>query len=199
MLSVSTARISGARRCAAEFGCRPMPCYHPLHGYYSKHENPTGKRSWVRHLSQAKSAEGLSLPCGRCIGCRLERSRQWAVRCVHEAALHEDNAFITLTYDDDHLPYGGTLKKKTSRTLRNDSEKNIRRRARSNISIAVSTASGPADLTITLCCSDLTSLIRRLSRKAPTVPLSSLPRFCNGCGRPVSVQRELSLSSPPLT
>lgn len=37
------------------------------------------------------------LSCGRCIGCRLERSRQWAVRCMHEAQLHEENCFLTLT------------------------------------------------------------------------------------------------------
>lgn len=49
------------------------------------------------------------LPCGQCIGCRLERSRQWAVRCMHEAQMHKHNAFITLTYHPDHLPPGGTL------------------------------------------------------------------------------------------
>lgn len=38
------------------------------------------------------------LPCGRCIGCRLERSRQWASRCVHESQLHPANCFITLTF-----------------------------------------------------------------------------------------------------
>lgn len=54
----------------------------------------------------------VSIPCGRCIGCKLERSRQWAMRCVHEAQLHEDNCFITLTYNDAHIPYGGTLQKK---------------------------------------------------------------------------------------
>jgi hypothetical protein len=54
----------------------------------------------------------VDVPCGRCIGCRLERSRQWAVRCVHEASLHEDNCFITLTYDDAHLPPGGSLVKR---------------------------------------------------------------------------------------
>ncbi len=47
--------------------------------------------------------------CGQCIGCRLERSRQWAVRCVHEAKMHERNCFITLTYSDENLPPGGTL------------------------------------------------------------------------------------------
>lgn len=90
-----------------------MPCYHPLHGYYAKHPNPdTGKRSWVRKLSYAKNAERLTIPCGRCIGCRLEHSRQWAMRCVHEAQLHDDNAFITLTYAPENTPLGGTLIKK---------------------------------------------------------------------------------------
>lgn len=51
----------------------------------------------------------LDLPCGQCIGCRLERSRQWAVRCLHEAALHPDNCFVTLTYRDDQLPPRGSL------------------------------------------------------------------------------------------
>lgn len=54
----------------------------------------------------------VEVPCGQCVGCRLERSRQWAIRCYHEAQLHEENAFITLTYDDDHLPEGSTLVKK---------------------------------------------------------------------------------------
>ncbi len=51
----------------------------------------------------------ITLPCGQCIGCRLENSRQWAIRCFHEAALHDQNCFVTLTYDDEHLPAGGTL------------------------------------------------------------------------------------------
>lgn len=46
----------------------------------------------------------IHLPCGQCIGCRLERSRQWAVRCLHEASLYDNNCFITLTYNDKHLP-----------------------------------------------------------------------------------------------
>ena len=51
----------------------------------------------------------LNLPCGQCIGCRLERSRQWAMRCMHEAQLHQNNCFITLTYDNEHLPSDGSL------------------------------------------------------------------------------------------
>lgn len=36
--------------------------------------------------------------CGRCIGCRLEYSRQWAVRMLHESQLHDFNCFLTLSY-----------------------------------------------------------------------------------------------------
>lgn len=67
-----------------------MPCYFPL------------------NLPQtANRPEPVTVPCGRCIGCRLERSRQWAIRCVNEAQMHEDNCFITLTYRDEELIYGG--------------------------------------------------------------------------------------------
>jgi len=51
----------------------------------------------------------MDLPCGQCVGCRLERSRQWAVRCMHEAQLHESNLFLTLTYSDENLPPHGGL------------------------------------------------------------------------------------------
>lgn len=51
----------------------------------------------------------IEVPCGQCIGCRLERSRQWAIRCMHEASLHEENCFITLTYNPENLPEDGSL------------------------------------------------------------------------------------------
>lgn len=50
-------------------------------------------------------------PCGKCIGCRLEYSRSWAVRCIHEASLYDDNSFITLTYNDHHIPVDGSVQK----------------------------------------------------------------------------------------
>lgn len=46
----------------------------------------------------------MQVPCGQCIGCRLEHSRQWALRCVHEAELYEENTYVTLTYNEEHLP-----------------------------------------------------------------------------------------------
>lgn len=52
----------------------------------------------------------LELPCLQCQGCRLERSRQWATRAMHEAQMHDHNAYVTLTYDDQHLPENSSLK-----------------------------------------------------------------------------------------
>lgn len=50
----------------------------------------------------------FQLPCSKCIECRLQYAREWAVRCVHEAKMHEQNSFITLTYENDpkRLQYG---------------------------------------------------------------------------------------------
>lgn len=53
----------------------------------------------------------MEVPCGSCLGCRLDRSRHWAMRMVHETMMHDDNVFITLTYDDDHLPTDESLDK----------------------------------------------------------------------------------------
>lgn len=51
----------------------------------------------------------VTLPCGRCVGCRLERSRQVATRCMHENQMHEVSSFVTLTYDHRFLPLWGSL------------------------------------------------------------------------------------------
>jgi len=81
-----------------------MACYHPLKGYRSRIQNPSSKRSIVFNPSQGFLDMPVTVPCGQCIGCRLERSRQWAIRCHHEASLHEKNCFITLTYAPEHVP-----------------------------------------------------------------------------------------------
>lgn len=50
------------------------------------------------------------ISCGQCIGCRLERSRQWAVRGLHEAQCHDFSSFVTLTYDDEFIPVDHSLR-----------------------------------------------------------------------------------------
>jgi hypothetical protein len=80
-----------------------MACFHPLQAYQ------TSDGSIIFSERKGDVVRSLSLPCGQCWGCRLERSRQWAVRCMHEASLHEQNCFITLTYDNDHCPSDRSL------------------------------------------------------------------------------------------
>lgn len=90
-----------------------MPCYHPLTAYYGKDVNPaTGRRPLTFNRMDSHSGIPMQVPCGQCIGCRLERSRQWAVRCMHEKMMHEQSSFVTLTYDDKNLPADGGLVKR---------------------------------------------------------------------------------------
>lgn len=49
---------------------------------------------------------GFELPCRKCLPCRIAIGREKAIRCWHESKCHEDNIFLTLTYDDDHCPNG---------------------------------------------------------------------------------------------
>lgn len=89
-----------------------MPCFRPLKGYRSLEVGPRGRAKVVFSPTAGCVDRPVDIPCGQCIGCRLERSRQWAVRCMHEAAMHEDNSFLTLTYSDRHYPPGGSLVKR---------------------------------------------------------------------------------------
>lgn len=88
-----------------------MTCYHPLDAAWIPGSGlkPVIYKKGRRPKELSGGYEEISLPCGQCIGCRLEKSRQWAARMVHEAQMHDWNCFITLTYDDEHLPYGGSL------------------------------------------------------------------------------------------
>lgn len=78
-----------------------MPCYEPITAWRCP-------RNGVL-FRPTPSVPNIQLPCGRCMGCRLERSRQWAARLMHEFRFHERSSFITLTYDKKFLPPGGSL------------------------------------------------------------------------------------------
>lgn len=81
-----------------------MPCNYPIQAYR------LSNGAVVFDTKKGNDVIGyLKIPCGQCTGCRIERARQWAVRCVHEAYMHERNCFITLTYNDEHIPDNGEL------------------------------------------------------------------------------------------
>lgn len=83
-----------------------VTCYYPIKAYRSSEINPeTGKRriTFNPHKSHVEGSS-FQVPCGRCTGCMIDRSQQLATRCMHEAQMHRDNCFITLTYSNEALP-----------------------------------------------------------------------------------------------
>lgn len=79
-----------------------MTCYHPQPTYAKVGGGITWKYS-------ESNGNKLPIRCGGCIGCRLDKARDWAIRCYHEAQMHEHNSFVTLTYNDANYPQHGSL------------------------------------------------------------------------------------------
>lgn len=81
-----------------------MACFFPIPAFRS---NPTpvfpkGQIFFTEHKIKGAYLP-LKIPCGHCVGCRLDKAREWAIRCMHEAKMYEANCFITLTFSDDAL------------------------------------------------------------------------------------------------
>ena len=82
-----------------------MACFHPIAAFRCASGDVV-----FSQLGRFDIVADISLPCGQCIGCRLDRARDWSIRCLHEAKCHEQNCFLTLTYAEEHVPAGGTLR-----------------------------------------------------------------------------------------
>jgi hypothetical protein len=91
-----------------------MACYKPIQAFESG-LNKNGNKRIVFEPKTIKD-KPLALPCGRCIGCRIEKTRQWALRGMCELITTRkkklDSCFLTLTYKDSHYPENGDLVKK---------------------------------------------------------------------------------------
>lgn len=48
-------------------------------------------------------------PCGRCGPCRINRRNIWSTRLILENTCHDESCWLTLTYDDEHLPKDHSL------------------------------------------------------------------------------------------
>lgn len=84
-----------------------MSCYHPRRAFRrSQGPDPsTGKWPLTFQISDGliDDKHVIMVPCNKCIGCRMDRAREWAVRCVHEAKMHDENCFLTLTYNEENI------------------------------------------------------------------------------------------------
>ena len=81
-----------------------MPCFYPLDAW----RQPGGEVTF----HDKGAGRPMQLACGQCVGCRLKRANEWALRITHEASLYKRNCFITLTYNDESIPRDGSLSKK---------------------------------------------------------------------------------------
>lgn len=91
-----------------------MACYRPVEAWdytpaqmdiFSKRVlSFSAPRSLADQDKMKRQGRLLQLPCRHCVGCRLSKSREWANRVVMEQLYHDESWFLTLTYDDEHLP-----------------------------------------------------------------------------------------------
>ena len=95
-----------------------MTCYHPLKAWLPKSgdehltssgtlrpifESEYGRLGGYNVVVKAYDWKQVQIPCGQCIGCRLDKSAQWACRCLHESSLYPSNSFLTLTFNDENI------------------------------------------------------------------------------------------------
>lgn len=73
------------------------------------------KRGFTFRLNEGYREPYAAVPCGQCLGCRLDWAADWALRCEKEAKLWPENSFITLTYNDEELPIGATTRSTVSK------------------------------------------------------------------------------------
>lgn len=81
-----------------------VSCYTPLGGYRSRELTAAGRRRVVFNVEEGYRDLHVTVPCGKCIGCRTDKARDWSMRAVHEASLHEHSIFVTLTYSPEAVP-----------------------------------------------------------------------------------------------
>lgn len=60
----------------------------------------------------------MAVPCGRCAACLKNNVTQWKIRLTEQARITIENSFLTLTYDDEHLPLSGVDKPEIQRFIK---------------------------------------------------------------------------------
>lgn len=66
----------------------------------------------IKDPRSSDSRVRLTVPCNKCVACLSNRRNSWSFRLFQELKHSISAHFITLTYDDDHIPENGTLVKK---------------------------------------------------------------------------------------
>lgn len=84
-----------------------MSCASPIECYYTR----DGKVIFTKKGADINRAP-IVVPCGQCLQCRIDKTRDWAQRIMHESKMHKKNAFVTLTFNNENLPSTKSINKK---------------------------------------------------------------------------------------
>lgn len=116
-----------------------------------------------------KQGRYSKVPCGKCEECCAARANNWGTRCELEGRYYQQNLFITLTYDDEHLPIYNATTGEHYRGLKNPIDYALR---------------GKTYERPNLCKKDLTLFMKRLNKEAVKKGYSETGKSCRyfACG-----------------
>lgn len=109
-----------------------MPCCHPFQAFDTGNLTENGKKDYIicshfttqmldvqranKPVNLAKApfkkvngrlflVDPVQVPCGKCVGCRMSKAKDWKIRNCLELQEHKEAWFVTLTYDNGHVPF----------------------------------------------------------------------------------------------
>lgn len=94
-------------------GVSKLTCFHPITVYQKAYRTLTDNLVIQKHENTIKFHEikdgiKIEIPCGHCLGCRLDHASIWATRIANEAECWKNNCFVTLTYNSHGLRTDGS-------------------------------------------------------------------------------------------
>ena len=125
-------------------------CKHPKFGIINKHNsyslmsNNTSKAKiiWISEEEYYKKRDNINttiIPCKKCRLCKLTKANDWATRCYTESITNTTGIFLTLSYNNEHLPITNkgepTLKKDDLRLFKNKLRQQLYRDTGNSIKI----------------------------------------------------------------
>ena len=88
--------------------------YKPVRRFFRKHDDNLSNRPEKQISERFLGSNGVwvMLPCRRCLPCQINYVKNWSTRAYLEGLCHSDSVFLTLTYDEEHLPNPPVLVRK---------------------------------------------------------------------------------------
>lgn len=99
----------------------PFITYGTQKGLQAEKRTFYNKKQWIEFINENYNGDYM-LPCRKCLSCKMENARQWALRSQLEIESNPgNNWFITLTYNNQNVP----MNKNNSLTLKDDDLSNF--------------------------------------------------------------------------